>query len=39
MTRDVETIREDTDLSEAVDRMVRRRVKRLPVCAEKLSLG
>jgi CBS-domain-containing membrane protein len=31
MTRDVETIGEDAELSEAVDRMIRRRIKRLPV--------
>ena len=30
MTRDVETIDEDAELSEAVDRMIRRRIKRLP---------
>ena len=31
MTRDVETIDETAELSEAVDRMIRRRIKRLPV--------
>ena len=31
MTRDVITVAEDADLSEAVDLMIRRRVKRLPV--------
>jgi CBS domain-containing protein len=30
MTRDVETIDESAELSEAVDRMIRRRIKRLP---------
>jgi CBS domain-containing protein len=31
MTHDVETIQEGAELSEAVDRMIRRRIKRLPV--------
>jgi CBS domain-containing protein len=39
MTRDVETIGEDSELSEAVDRMIRRRVKRLPVLRGDTVVG
>ena len=39
MTRDVETIAEDADLSEAVDRMLRRRIKRLPVLRGETLVG
>jgi CBS domain-containing protein len=39
MTRDVETIGEDAELSEAVDRMIRRRVKRLPVLRGETLVG
>jgi len=39
MTRNVETIGEDADLSEAVDRMIRRRVKRLPVLRGDTVVG
>jgi CBS domain-containing protein len=39
MTRDVETIGEDSDLSEAVDRMLRRRIKRLPVLRGDAVVG
>jgi CBS domain-containing protein len=39
MTRDVETITEDADLSEAVDRMIRRRIKRLPVLRGETLVG
>src|SRR6185437_5009130 len=39
MTRDVETIGEDAELSEAVDRMIRRRVKRLPVVRGDAVVG
>ena len=39
MTRDVETIGEDAELSEAVDRMIRRRVKRLPVVRGDTVVG
>ena len=39
MTRDVETIEESADLSEAVDRMMRRRIKRLPVLRGETVVG
>ena len=39
MTRDVETIAEDAELSEAVDRMLRRRIKRLPVLRGDALVG
>ena len=39
MTRDVETIAEDAELSEAVDRMIRRRIKRLPVLRGDALVG
>src|ERR1700722_8997056 len=39
MTRDVETITEDAELSEAVDRMLRRRIKRLPVLRGETLVG
>ena len=39
MTRNVETIGEDAELSEAVDRMIRRRVKRLPVLRGESLVG
>jgi CBS domain-containing protein len=39
MTRDVETITEDAELSEAVDRMIRRRIKRLPVLRGETLVG
>jgi CBS domain-containing protein len=39
MTRDVETITEDADLSEAVDRMLRRKIKRLPVLRGETLVG
>jgi CBS domain-containing protein len=39
MTRDVETIGEDAELSEAVDRMIRRRIKRLPVLRGETVVG
>ena len=39
MTGDVETIEEGADLSEAVDRMLRRRVKRLPVLRGETVVG
>ena len=39
MTGNVETIGEDSELSEAVDRMIRRRVKRLPVLRGTPSLA
>jgi CBS domain-containing protein len=39
MTRNVETIGEDAELSEAVDRMIRRRVKRLPVLRGETLVG
>ena len=39
MTRNVETIGEDSDLSEAVDRMIRRRIKRLPVLRGQSVIG
>lgn len=39
MTGDVETIAEDAELSEAVDRMIRRRVKRLPVVRGETVVG
>jgi CBS domain-containing protein len=39
MTSDVETITEDAELSEAVDRMIRRRVKRLPVVRGETVVG
>ena len=39
MTRDVETIGEDSELSEAVDRMIRRRVRRLPVLRGDTLVG
>ena len=37
--RDVETITEDAELSEAVDRMIRRRIKRLPVLRGETLVG
>ena len=39
MTRDVETIGEDAELSEAVDRMLRRHIKRLPVLRGDAVVG
>jgi CBS domain-containing protein len=39
MTRNVETIAEDADLSEAVDRMIHRRIKRLPVLRGEAVVG
>ena len=39
MTRDVETITEDAELSEAVDRMLHRRIKRLPVLRGETLVG
>ncbi|MGH6798175.1 MAG: CBS domain-containing protein, partial [Roseiarcus sp.] len=39
MTRNVETIAEDADLSEVVDRMIRRRIKRLPVLRGETVVG
>ncbi len=39
MTRDVETIDESAELSEAVDRMIRRRIKRLPVLRGEYVVG
>ena len=39
MTRNVETITEDAELSEAVDRMLRRRIKRLPVLRGETVVG
>ena len=39
MTRDVETITEDAELSEAVDRMIHRRIKRLPVLRGETLVG
>jgi CBS domain-containing protein len=39
MTRDVETIKEGAELSEAVDRMIRRRIKRLPVLRGETVVG
>ena len=39
MTREVETITEDAELSEAVDRMIRRRIKRLPVLRGETLVG
>ena len=39
MTRDVETIGEDAELSEAVDRMIHRRIKRLPVLRGETLVG
>ena len=39
MTRNVETIREDAELSEAVDRMIHRRIKRLPVLRGETLVG
>jgi CBS domain-containing protein len=39
MTRDVETIAEDAELSEAVDRMIRRHIKRLPVLRGETLVG
>ena len=39
MTRNVETIGEDAELSEAVDRMIRRRIKRLPVLRGETLVG
>jgi CBS domain-containing protein len=39
MTRDVETIEESAELSEAVDRMIRRRIKRLPVLRGETVVG
>jgi CBS domain-containing protein len=39
MTKDVETIAEDAELSEAVDRMIHRRVKRLPVLRGETVVG
>ncbi len=39
MTRDVETIAEDAELGEAVDRMIRRRIKRLPVLRGETLVG
>ena len=39
MTHDVETIGEDSDLSEAVDRMIRRHIKRLPVLRGQTVVG
>jgi len=39
MSRNVETIAEDADLSEAVDRMIRRKIKRLPVLRGETLVG
>ena len=39
MTPDVETIEESAELSEAVDRMIRRRIKRLPVLRGETVVG
>ena len=39
MTRNVETISEDAELSEAVDRMIHRRIKRLPVLRGETVVG
>ena len=39
MTRNVETIREDAELGEAVDRMLRRHIKRLPVLRGETLVG
>ena len=39
MTREVETIGEDSELSDAVDRMIRRRIKRLPVLRGETVVG
>jgi CBS domain-containing protein len=39
MTRDVETITEDAELSVAVDRMIHRRIKRLPVLRGETLVG
>jgi CBS-domain-containing membrane protein len=39
MTPNVETIAEDADLSEAVDRMIHRRIKRLPVLRGETVVG
>jgi CBS domain-containing protein len=39
MTRNVETITEDAEISEAVDRMIRRRIKRLPVLRGDTVVG
>jgi CBS domain-containing protein len=39
MTRNVETIAEDAELSEAVDRMIHRRIKRLPVLRGEAVVG
>jgi CBS domain-containing protein len=39
MTKNVETIGEDAELSEAVDRMIHRRVKRLPVLRGEAVVG
>ena len=39
MTPDVETIEEGAELSEAVDRMIRRRIKRLPVLRGETVVG
>ena len=39
MTREVETITEDAELSEAVDRMIHRRIKRLPVLRGETLVG
>jgi CBS domain/BON domain len=39
MTRNVETIPEDAELSEAVDRMIRRRIRRLPVLRGDTLVG
>ena len=39
MTRDVETIEESAELSEAVDRMIHRRIKRLPVLRGENVVG
>jgi CBS domain-containing protein len=39
MTANVETIGEDADVSEAVDRMIRRRIKRLPVLRGEAVVG
>jgi len=39
MTANVETIGEDADVSEAVDRMIRRRIKRLPVQRGEAVVG
>jgi CBS domain-containing protein len=39
MTREVETIQEGAELSDAVDRMIRRRIKRLPVLRGETVVG